>query len=300
MNTENLIQINESGIYLFTSPKKLSVSLKKVLIFTMHSPSSSSTGLVVQSPDEHRGDLLYKLDTLWTKYSKLDDVNTELIEGKIFGEGDKFSSLLLSLKGWLQRHEIPVPASNLGKLLPDHLFLDCASGKVGIQYLKNDGEQASHLISSGTARLRNTANPIRAEVLILSTNRVLRTLAKQCVEEQPHWLATAPENFNESFVKNLKEENRWSVVLVFDDLIARPDLVNWLDGISNHNPNVQFRWVGAQIPHPLKQFKNCKLLPPLEPVLLPEFKKNLNHAVFDSELSSTSETWSFPRRKRAK
>lgn len=300
MNTENSIQINEPGLYLFGSPKKISVSLKGLLVFTLHSPSSSFTGLVVQSPEEHRGDLLYKLDTLWKKYSTLSDVDANSIQGKIFGEGDKFTSLLLTLKGWLARHKIPVLASNVGKLLPDNLVVDCGSGKVGIQYLKSDLSPSSYLISSGTARLRNDSYPIKAEVIILSSNRVTRTLAKQCVEEQPQWSATAPELFNDAFLKKLKEENRWSVALVFDDLESNPHLSQWIQNLAAFSPSVQFRWIGAQIPYELKSIGDFKQLPPLEPVLIPEFKKSLARAVFDSELSSTSETWNFSKKKRAK
>lgn len=299
MNSEKMTVITEPGIYLFGNPKKVSISLKENLVFTLHSLSSSSTGILVQSPDEHRGDFLNKLDTLWNKYSSLSDVDTGSVQCKIFGRGDKYTSLLISLKSWLERHQIPVIASNVGKLVPQEVVVDCASGKVGIQYLGSQSLEMSLFLTEGTARLRNPVSAIHAEVLVLSTVRVSRTLAKQCIEEEPNWQASCPASFESDFRQILQEDNRWSVVLIFDEMKTHKDLLSWMNQLYQKNPSIQFRWVGGELPKLNENFA-VKLVPPLDPILLPEFKKKLRQAIFESELSNTSETLAFPEKRKVK
>jgi|688.fasta_scaffold64798_4 hypothetical protein len=299
MNSEKITIITEPGIYLFANPKKVSISLKEKLVFTLHSLSSSSTGILVQSPDEHRGDFLTKLDTLWNKYSSLSDFDSGSIQCKIFGRGEKYTSLLISLKSWLERHQVPVVASNVGKFIPEQVMVDCSSGKVGIQYLSPSSQDRSLLITEGTARLRNPGSAIHAEVLVLSTVRVSRTLAKQCIEEEPNWQAACPSSFESDFKQYIKEGNRWSVALIFDEMRNHKDLASWMKQLNEKNPSIQFRWVGAELPK-LDENIELKLVPPLDPILLPEFKKKLRQAIFDSELSTTSETLTFPTKRKAK
>jgi hypothetical protein len=77
------------------------------------------------------------------------------------------------------------------------------------------------------------------------------------------------------------------------------DLASWMKQLNEKNPSIQFRWVGAELPK-LDENIELKLVPPLDPILLPEFKKKLRQAIFDSELSTTSETLTFPTKRKAK
>ncbi|MFM8270125.1 MAG: hypothetical protein ACKN9V_08055, partial [Pseudomonadota bacterium] len=189
MTFEQTPLLTQSGVYLLTRPKKVSVSLEDFLVITLHSPSSASTALILQTTVEHRTDFINQLETVYQKYASLTDVDSNLIQSKIFGARDKFSTLLTTLRSWLKKNHIPVIASDLGRSLPGKLVLDSSTGRVGVQYEKDNWDRLGSLLSTGTARDRSKTNNLAHQVLVLSKNSVTKTLAQQSIEEEPHWSA---------------------------------------------------------------------------------------------------------------
>jgi hypothetical protein len=298
MTIEQLPQISQSGVYLLSRDKKVSVSLEDFLVITLHSPSSTSTALILQSPGEHRTDFLNQLDKIYEKYASLSDVDSNLIQSKVFGAGNRFTMLLTTLKSWLKRNHIPVVASDLGRALPGELVLEGSSGRIGIQYRKTDWSQWGSLLSTGTARNRASSSPSSHEVLVLSKNSVVRTLAQQSIEEEPQWSAFCPDSLDDAIHSTLAR-TRWSAIILSDELKTENKLMNSLVKYSESNPNVPMAWIGGELPSWKSQISRLRLLPPLEPFLIPHFKRMLKQSMLDSSVSETSETLNFSRRKKS-
>jgi len=298
MTIEQLPQLSQSGAYLLSRDKKVSVSLEDFLVITLHSPSSSSTALILQGPGEHRTDFLSHLDKIYEKYTSLSDVDANLIQSKVFGAGNRFSVLLTTLKSWLNRNHIPVVASDLGRALPGDLVLEGASGRIGIQYRKSDWSQLGSLLSTGTARNRSQAKTPLHQVLVLSKSPVVRTLAQQSIEEESEWSASCPDSLDEANLSAFLAKTTWAAVIISDELKTETKIMNQVLKYSGAHPTVSFGWIGAELPDWKKNFSKLSLLPPLEPFLIPHFKKILKQSILDSSLSETSETLAFSKRKR--
>lgn len=300
MAIEQLPLLTQSGVYLLTRPRKVSVSLEDFLVITLHSPSSSSTALILQSVVEHRNDFLNQLDSIHQKYSSLSDVDPNLIQSKIFGTGDRFSTSLSTLRSWLKKNHIPVIASDLGRALPGELILESASGRVGIQYKRSMLETFGSLLSTGTARNRAETPSILHRVLVLSNSPVIETLAQQSIEEEPQWSASCPENLDESTVALTLAEGSWSAVIISDELKTEMKLMNQMIEYAKAHSSVPVAWIGAELPHWKKEITRLRLLPPLEPFLIPHFKRILKQSILDLSLTETSETLNFPSRRKAR
>ncbi len=298
MTIEQLPQLAQSGVYLISRDKKVSVSLEDFLVITLHSPSSTSTALILQSAGEHRADFLNQLDKVYEKYASLSDVDSNLIQGKVFGAGNRFSLLLTTLRSWLKRNHIPVVASDLGRALPGELVLDGSSGRIGIQYRKNDWDQGGSLLSTGTARNRSYQSPSSHQVLVLSKSSVVRTLAQQSIEEEAQWSASCPESLDDTTLSTLAK-TKWSAIILSDELKTENKIMNTLVKYSEANPNVPMAWIGAELPSWKNEISRLRLLPPLEPFLIPHFKRILKQSMLDSSMSETSETLNFSKRKKS-
>jgi hypothetical protein len=188
-----------------------------------------------------------------------------------------------------------VSATALGKNLPNEVLLNCASGKVGIQYQSPLESKEELFLSTGTARSRTSTNPAQARILVLSSLSSIKALAKQCIEEEPQWEAFCESNLKS--VHQLFENTKWFAVLVSNELKEDPKWMPLIKEISQANPKIQFRWVGNDCPKELLNEKNWKTLPPLDPILLPHFKKLLRKAFSDYQYSETSDTLHFPKNK---
>jgi hypothetical protein len=298
MTIEQLPQLAQSGVYLISRDKKVSVSLEDFLVITLHSPSSTSTALILQSAGEHRSDFLNQLDKVYEKYASLSDVDSNLIQGKVFGAGNRFSLLLTTLRSWLKRNHIPVVASDLGRALPGELVLDGSSGRIGIQYRKNDWDQGGSLLSTGTARNRSYQSPSSHQVLVLSKSSVVRTLAQQSIEEEAQWSASCPESLDDTTLSTLAK-TKWSAIILSDELKTENKIMNALVKYSEANPTVPMAWIGGELPSWKNEISRLRLLPPLEPFLIPHFKRILKQSMLDSSMSETSETLNFPKRKKS-
>lgn len=300
MKTEQLPFLSQSGIYLISGNKNVSTSVEDFLVITLHSPSSSTTALILKSTVEHQIDFINQMDTIYQKYSSLEDVDPNLIQSKVFGAADKFTSLLATLKGWLNRNHIPVVASDFGRALPGELIVEGASGRIRLQYHSGSWSKLSSILSTGTARNRSNSAPTSHHVLVLSNNPLVRTLARQSIEEEPNWSASCPENLDDSSISKTLKTGHWSAVIVSDELKNQNKLMDRLLEFGEAHPKLPMAWIGAKLPGSKKEGGRFRLLPPLEPFLIPHFKKILKESIQNSNLSETSETLTFLKRKQAK
>lgn len=300
MSLNSNFSINQSGSFIFSKSKPICISLDNFLLVTFHSPSSSSTGVIVQALFEHRTDFLNKLDTLFEKYSSLPDVDPNRIRSKVFGATGKFNPILTTLKSWLDRHQIPVVATDLGRVISSEVILEPQTGRVGVQYQTLSDLGQSVFLAEGTARDRKTEQDIQVEILLLSQNASTRTLAKQAIEEQVGWQATCPTEIKFAQFKNLLSKKKWLGLIISDELQTHRELTPFLKDIAKTHLNLPIHWIGADIPKSLRDIPNLKLLPPLEPFLTPQFKKSLQKALMDFRFSSTSETLSFSKKSKTK
>jgi hypothetical protein len=243
-------------------------------------------------------DFLNQLDKIYEKYASLSDVDCNLIQSKVFGAGNRFTLLLTTLKSWLKRNNIPVIASDLGRALPGELVLEGASGRIGIQYRKNDWNQWGSLLSTGTARNRGSSSPPSHAVLVLSKSSVVRTLAQQSIEEEPQLSASCPDSLDDTTLPILAK-TKWSAIILSDELKTENKIMGSVVKYSEANPNVPIAWIGGELPAWKNQISRLRLLPPLEPFLIPHFKRQLKRSILDSSVSETSETLNFTQRKQS-
>lgn len=300
MSLNSNFSIHQSGSFIFSKSKPVSISVDNFLLVTFHSSSSSSTGVIVQALFEHRTDFLDKLDTLFEKYSSLPDVDPNRVRTKVFGATSKFNPILTALKGWLDRHQIPVVATDLGRVISSEVVLEPQTGRVGVQYQTPSDLGQSVFLSEGTARDRKTKQDVQVEILLLSLNASTRTLAKQAIEEQAGWQATCPVEIKFAQIKSLLSKKKWLGLIISDELQTHRDLELFLKDVSKSHQNLPIHWIGAEIPKSLRVIPNLKLLPPLEPFLIPQFKKSLQKALMDFKFSSTSETLAFSKKSKTK
>lgn len=289
--------LKDSGVFLFSKEKEILISIQDSLLVTFRSPSSRSVGVILHHSSEPRSELTRKLDALFKKYFSLSDVDSNLIQAKIFGRGEKHSSSLVALKSWLNRHKVPVVASALGRTLPNEVTLICSTGKVGIQYQRDVFQEKIPFLSSGTARQRNPSLSTIGKVLVLSPLPAHQSIIKQCIEEQPLWEAVCQQDFHPKKLSSLFRQASWFAVVISSELQEKPETLDILRAASQEHPKLQFRWIGNEMPKEAASLKNWKLLPPVDPLLLPQFKKLLKQALLDYQFAETSETLLFPRKK---
>lgn len=295
MNNSTQSSIKSPGIYLFSREKTVQILIKESLLITFHSPSSSSTGIVIQGNHEHRRDFLDKLETLFEKYKNLPDVDGALIRCKVFGNAEKNGPLLLSLKNWLQQHHLPVVASDLSQALPGEVMIDCTNGKVGVQYHQRSENLAAYFLSTGTARDRSPNQKPSFNILVLTELASSKILIKQTIEELSDCSASCPP-LNKNGMSSDFLAQEWSAIVISDELKNNLPILRQVATLQEKNPELPVRWIGAFLPQ-LDLITHLKLVPPLEPVLIPHFKRMLQQALADSDFSKTSETFKFSGRK---
>jgi len=291
-----MLKLNSPGLYLLGKGKTVQVATDDFLIILFHSPSSDSSALMLEKSDEHREDFLTKLQEMFTKYSQLADVDPALIKVKIFGAKPQYTSLMSILRKWLAKNEIPIVASDFGKNLRGLATIDCSAGKIGIQCSFERTEGAS-LLSTGTAKGRHHSSRTTATMIVLSHSSVTRILAKQSIEEEPSWQAHCPTDLSRVGLTQALNRKNFSALILADDIAKNETVRDLIIETQSENPDVVFAWIGSSLPD--WATPNMKLLPPLEPFLIPRFKKMLKQSLADILFSKTSQTLSFPRKRKA-
>jgi hypothetical protein len=292
------VRLESPGIYLFSAPVQAQISIYRETVVILWVAAKKSAGIAILSPESKVEDLRQTLDGLHHKVTQDLGLKDPKIEVKIFGGSMGGKLALQTALHWVEVTTLPLLSRDTGGDHPRNLTVDCATGGVGITYA--DRTPAELFLTLGTARLRNPLDNVQTEVLVLSKNSVKRTLAKQAIEEQPQWSASTPKNPKEILGKTGKIDFPWSIVLLFDDLEEDAACLKWITKMSAQYPSVQFRWVGGSLPSFAKKVPFLKHLPPVEPVLMPEFKRKIQRALFEHLSSDTSDIIKFPKRRRAR
>lgn len=291
-----MLKLSSPGLYLLGPDKNVQVSLDEFLLVLFHSPSSSSSGLVLEHSQDHTTDFLAEIKELYQKYSNLPDVDPALIKVKIFGTKPQNGHLVSALRNWLTRNQIPIVSSDFGKELRGFAQVDCKIGKLGIEGPGNPERKVS-ILSTGTLRNRFHNHESSVKILVLSHNSNTRILAKQAIEEEVLWEAHCPENLSLSSLTEILSEFKFSALIISNDFSQDTKIQDLLLDYIQNEPKVVLGCIGAQLPHWTP--KKTKLLPPLEPYLIPRFKKILRHCFSEILFSETSEMISFPQKKKA-
>ncbi len=289
------IKLSSQGTYIFHESSKLSFSLDRELGIVFVVPTEQIAGVVLYHPDNNLQDLHEMLDSLLSKLTNSLHISTEKILVKVFGLSNIRRVVVETAYKWLKDRNLFIAAEDTGKNYVRQVLVDCATGKVGVSYSTEYKEIP--YITTRTARDRNPLDEVYAQVLVLSSSPTKRTLAKQSIEEHRNWVAVAPESPRSVFTKKQKDTS-YAVAVLFDDLNDSPDTItHWVEEAHAAHPELQFRFSGTEIPKYLRHLSYVRQLPPLTPLLLPEFKGILARAIFDHEVESFGDVIPMKKKK---
>lgn len=291
---DNLIKLTSAGLYLLGNGKRVQVSTDHCLVIVFHSPSSSSSAIILEEASEHRSDFIEAVTDIFQKYSSLSDVDSALIKAKVFGTKPHFSPLMSSLNKWLAHHRVPIVASDFGKAFYGQAIIDCSTGKIGFQF---NAQQKQSLLSSGTARDRRPSAESKVKILILSRNPVYQTLVRQAIEEDDCWKAHSLSVVSKKTIDQALKDFGFSAIILTDEFTTDPSIEQTVLALSKNYPDMIIGWIGRELPQ--WEIKNIKHLPPLEPYLIPRFKKILKQSLSQVFFSKTSQTFLFSPKARA-
>jgi hypothetical protein len=268
----------KEGVYLFRAPHKLSVSVDHELVVVFVIPSTSSTGVVVHDPRRPLRDLRGMLDGVFEKITVGLEKGASPIFVKLFGVSNGSRAVLDPLGAWLHANGVGIQAKDLGKNVSRTLEIDCGTGAVGVRYSEAYVPELAHFLARGSARQRAgfAIWPPLHQALVLADNPITRELARQAIEEHPEWAATAPPKPLDTIGEPLTGAFPWDHVLLFEDT-AGPSLVgNWIKALVKAHPEVRLYWVGSEQAAKNHKFpQNARILPPLTPETIREFKAAL-------------------------
>lgn len=293
------IPITFSGAYLYKAPHRLELVIDKQLVVVFCIKNHSSCGLVLSSTDLSIRDLLSELELLHLKIKSKLKIHTTDITLKIFGLSHGATHVLEAVHGWANSLGIQIVATEVGKRTVRNLSVDCLNGKVGVTYGELNSPPGKLIfLSEGTARNRVPLAKVHNNILVLTQNSVQRQLTKAAIEEYPAWAAITVEDVSSFISSKSNERSDWSVVLCFEDIKNEKGLEKFLSHLRDSHPSTQLRWVGSALPEFSKDIPDLRLLPPMEYELLPDFKKMLKRAVFDSNLALNFEAVKTSIKKR--
>lgn len=292
MNPNKNIRLHQPGLYSFSHERDITAEIDRELLITFYSATSKMVGVVIHPANGHLTELLEKLEVITKKLA------ARGLEAKLFGLSHGPEVIAAQAAHWLRDHKINVVASDTGRALPRVLLIKPDTGQVGVRYSRGSEETEHGFLSTGSARQRNPLDAVHSEVLVLTTNPVWRILAKQAIEEQKSWGAATPKDPLEMTNGKVPSAFPWSVVLLFSDLENEPNTPEFIATLLEKYPSVQIRWVGPALPSFAKQIPALKLVPPLDPILLPEFKNRIRSAIFDHEIADTSDLIRFPKKRK--
>ncbi len=302
INSESIsIPISYSGAYLFQAPHRLELIVDKQLVVVFCLKGLSSTGLVLSNTDLSIKDLLCELELLHLKIKSKLKIHTSEITLKIFGLSHGAIHVLEAVQEWANSIGIKIVVTEIGKRTIRNISVDCLTGKVGVTYGELNNSPAKLIfLSEGTARKRIPLAQVHNNILILTRNAVQQQLTKAAIEEYPAWAAITVDDISQFINSKSYEKSNWSVVLCFEDLINEKGLEKFITQLKKSHPSTQIRWVGSVLPEFSKEVFNLKLLPPMDYELLPDFKKMLKRAVFESNLAMNFEAVKISAKKESK
>jgi len=293
------IPISYSGAYLYRAPHTLELMLDKHLAVVFTLKGQNSTGLVLFSHDLATRDLLSELELLYLKIKSKLKIQTSDISLKIFGLSHGATHILEVVQSWARSVNISISAIDVGKRVTRNLSVNCENGRVAVTYGEmNQSQNKLIFLSEGTARNRIPLAKVHSHILILTKNSVQEQITKAAIEEYPAWAAVTVDNVSQFLNAKISDKSHWSVVLCFHDIKDEKGLEKFLGNVVKSHPSTQLRWVGPSLPDFHKNTPELKLLPPIDYELLPDFKKMLKRAVFDSNLALNFESVKVPVKRR--
>jgi hypothetical protein len=273
------VVIAEAGVFLFRSPTKVSVRVNHDLFIVFTAPFARACGLALVEVDTSPKDMETMVDVLLTTMVKDLNVRPQEVRAKLFGMSNYRKQLMLAFEDWCERNLIIIGSRDLGRGVTRQIIVHCDNGLVGVRYAEPWVDDAPAFLAPGSAKQRSTNLPVEHRVLILSTNKVRRLLAKQAVEEYPGFEGTAPGDPHQFLVARHGKNLKYAHVLFFDDLENSPALKSFIHKMKHAISAHEVSWVGSNLPTYAKAFH---LLPPLEPETIAQFKRHLNQALSEA------------------
>ena len=275
----NAIQLNDTGVYIFQSPAKVSAQINKELFIVFSAPSLKATGIIVYKSDMTTKDLYAMLDSLYQQFTSELKAKPSQIKVKLFGLGTPNSSTSHGVRTWVETKKMTITAEDTGRNVSRGLVIDCETGLVGVSYAEGvpAGSYADNgFLAPGGAADRETSQEPKQKVLALFNSKVSRQLGRQCLDEYKTFNATVPNKPYDSILQRDVSNFDYSVVLISEDIGAIKPVEMWVKKVFAAYPMTQFIWVGEKFPAALKKVvKKFRSLPPLKPSELGTFKTAL-------------------------
>jgi hypothetical protein len=188
------VQVENSGVYFFRAPLHVTAVLNQEILVVFTVPTIRGCGLVYIDSEMPQRIVEGMLENIFQKLSQDLKIKSDHTQVKIFGQSFRKQRSLSIVRDWLQSKNLSVVAMDVGKRVTRNLIIDCDTGRVGVGYAESYPNEEPPFLSLGTARLRSSMASMSVEVLVLSTNRVTRTLAKQAIDAIAGHRANCPKN----------------------------------------------------------------------------------------------------------
>jgi hypothetical protein len=296
----NRILSAEPGVYLFRAPTNVTIEINDQVVVTFLSSYHRAAGIVLAPTHVKRKDLEALLETLLRKMTKEMNPPATDLEVKIFGGREPNTPLLDAADTWVRAQALKLAARDVGRAVSRTLTIECATGKVGVQYAES-AVQAGFLVG-GSARQRLRPDGAPSEILVLAENRARQTLARQAIEEHRNCVASVPADPNPTLKKPKFKTAEFNAVLVSEDISARDKAKSFLTELEKQKPLVRKMWSGDTLPSFAGNKCRLRLLPPIDAESIDVFKQELASALSEQLIDPANSANVVPfrvkRRKR--
>ena len=288
------VHLENGGVYFFKAPIQVTTQLNHEILVVFAAPAIQSCGLVLMESELPQRVVEGMFDNLLSKITEDFKVASSKINLKLFGTSFRRRRSLRYVESWSLANGIRIAVMDVGKNVTRHVLVDCGTGKVGVSYAEGFTQEDPAFLSLGSVRLRETSPSAHREILVLSSNRVQRTLVKQAVEEHSGYRANCPKNPMQIIALNDFRDFNAETVMLFDDL-DHPELIEiWIANAMKFFPSLKFCWVGKVEPLKILPTGTQQLLP-AEPNKIMRFKEALVAVLPKSGRSSTGQVIPFKK-----
>ena len=279
MSLENLTII-KSGAFVFRKPTRATAKLDRELLVVFSAPAKQLCSIVLtdgQTTPKTLGDMLENAFQKLLEHLESKDS----IETKVFGASHGDASLLETALAWLNQHGLKPVAKDVGKYISRKAIIDCATGRVGIEYGIGRRLGLPEFVTPGSARKRISPDSEVINTLVLCKNRVHAHLAVQAIEEHRNYRAQVPLHPGD-FAVGKPDLSPYQQILLFDDWATHDEIHDFINQAQEQHPKLKFLWAGEVQPLFLSEISRLLILPRLVPEFLIEFKAALKQTVRDS------------------
>lgn len=268
------VHLEQGGVYFFKSPIRVTTQLNHELLVVFAVPSIRSCGLVLLDTEMPQKVVEGMFQNLLQKLADEYKVSVTQVNLKVFGQSFRRRRSVHYIESWSLANNVRISVMDIGKNVTRNVMVDCATGRVGVSYAEGFMQEDPAFLSMGSVRLREAVTSVSAEVLILSANRVQRTLAKQAIEERSGYRANCPKNPMQIIALNDFRHFMAEIVLLFDDLEHSELVAMWVANAMKYYPKTVFCWVGRGEPA-VDLPTGTRRVSPIEPERIAHFKAAL-------------------------